>query len=230
MRESPGRCESKKVFTQQYRIKEVRKGFLRNLIFITRFRGCCILIQWQKHLDDKLDSILFDEQMLADRVDAMAAQITADYAAMDIDELVVIGILRGSVIFASDLIRKLQLPISIDFMATSSYAKGTRTSGAVRILKDISESVTDKHVLIVEDIIDSGLTLQSLSELLLARKPKSLKLCTLLDKPSRRKVDLQADYIGFQIPDTFVVGYGLDFNGKYRQLPYIGVLKPEAYE
>ncbi len=188
------------------------------------------MIQWQKHLDDKLDSILFDEQMLADRVDAMAAQITADYAAMDIDELVVIGILRGSVIFASDLIRKLQLPISIDFMATSSYAKGTRTSGAVRILKDISESVTDKHVLIVEDIIDSGLTLQSLSELLLARKPKSLKLCTLLDKPSRRKVDLQADYIGFQIPDKFVVGYGLDFNGKYRQLPYIGVLKPEAYE
>ena len=225
MRESPGRCESKKVFTQQYRIKEVRKGFLRNLIFITRFRGCCILIQWQKHLDDKLDSILFDEQMLADRVDAMAAQITADYAAMDIDELVVIGILRGSVIFASDLIRKLQLPISIDFMATSSYAKGTRTSGAVRILKDISESVTDKHVLIVEDIIDSGVTAAQLRKELEKRNPKSVKMVSLLFKPDALTVGRGPDYVGFEIPSKFILGYGLDLDGQARNLPDIYVLK-----
>ncbi len=186
--------------------------------------------QWQKHLERTVGTILLDEQMLAKRVSEMAQEITADYDAVHAEELVVIGILRGSVVFMSDLIRQLQLPVVLDFMATSSYAKGTRSSGTVRILKDISESISDKHVLIVEDIIDSGLTLQCLKELLLARKPKSLKLCSLLDKPSRRTVELSADYTGFTIPDEFVVGYGLDYNGHYRQLPYIGVLKPEAYK
>ena len=181
-------------------------------------------------MEKNIDEILLDEQTLANRVREMAERITADYQELDIDELVVIGILRGSVIFMSDLIRQLQLPVTIDFMATSSYSKGTRTSGTVRILKDIAESITDKHVLIIEDIIDSGLTLQCLTQLLEARRPKSLKLCTLLDKPSRRLVELEADYTGFQIPDKFVVGYGLDFSGHYRQLPYVGVLKPAAYE
>lgn len=185
---------------------------------------------WEKHLEENIGKILFDEQTIAQRVEAMARQINADYQSLDLDELVVVGVLRGSVVFMSDLIRKLQLPITIDFLAISSYAKGTRTSGTVRILKDISESITDKHVIIIEDIVDTGLTLQCLTDLLTARRPKSLKLCTLLDKPSRRMVEITPDYSGFEIPDEFVVGYGLDFAGHYRHLPYIGVLKPEAYK
>ena len=185
---------------------------------------------WAKHLEENIGEILFDEVTIAKRVQEMAQQINADYQSLDIDELVVIGVLRGSVIFMSDLIRQLQLPINIDFIAISSYAKGTRTSGTVRILKDISESITDKHVIIIEDIVDTGLTLQCLTDLLAARRPKSLKLCTLLDKPSRRIVEINPDYRGFEIPDHFVVGYGLDYANHYRQVPYIGVLKPEAYQ
>lgn len=185
---------------------------------------------WQKHLDENIEEVLIDQQMLAKRVAEMAKEISAAYQALDIDELVVIGVLRGSVIFMSDLIRRLELPVTIDFLAISSYTKGTRTSGTVRILKDIAESITDKHVLVVEDIVDTGLTLQCLLDILGARRPKSLKICTLLDKPARRMVDLEADYVGFPIPDKFVIGYGLDYEGHYRQVPYIGVLKPEAYQ
>ncbi|NLF80319.1 MAG: hypoxanthine phosphoribosyltransferase [Clostridia bacterium] len=181
-------------------------------------------------MDENIEEILIDEQMLAKRVNELAKEISAAYQTLDIDELVVIGVLRGSVIFMSDLIRRLILPVTIDFLAISSYTKGTRTSGTVRILKDIAESITDKHVLVIEDIVDTGLTLQCLLDLLGARRPKSLKICTLLDKPTRRLVDLEADYVGFQIPDKFVVGYGLDYEGHYRQVPYIGVLKPEAYQ
>ncbi len=185
---------------------------------------------WEKQLETNIAEVLFDEAALSQRVREIAQQINADYQALDIDELVVVGVLRGSVVFMSDLIRQLQLPLTIDFIAISSYAKGTHTSGMVRILKDIGAPITDKHVLVIEDIVDSGLTMQHLFALLQARAPRSLKLCTLLDKPSRRQVDITPDYRGFEIPDVFVVGYGLDFADQYRQLPYIGTLKPEAYQ
>ena len=176
-----------------------------------------------------MGEILYEREELNVRVRELAAEITADYQPLDIDELVVIGILRGSVLFMGDLIRAIELPVTIDYMALSSYTRGTRTSGTVRILKDVSESIANKHVLVVEDIVDTGLTLNCLSDILAARKPKSLKICTLLDKPSRRLSPVQVDYIGFAVPDKFVVGYGLDYDGHYRHLPYIGVLKPEAY-
>lgn len=184
---------------------------------------------WRQHLAESVGEVLFDEATLARRVKELADAITADYQKLDIDELVVIGILRGSVLFMSDLIRQINLPVTIDFMAVSSYTKGTRSSGTVRILKDINEAIQGKHVMIVEDIVDTGLTLQCLRDLLSARQPKTLRICTLLDKPSRRKVEVRVDYTGFQIEDKFVIGYGLDYNDHYRQVPYIGVLKPEAY-
>ncbi|MDO4581755.1 MAG: hypoxanthine phosphoribosyltransferase [Bacillota bacterium] len=180
-------------------------------------------------MDDIMGKVLFDQQTLQRRVQELGRQITADYQDADCDELVMIGILRGSVPFMADLIRVIDLPVTIDFMAMSSYAHGTRTSGSVRILKDINDAITDKHVLVVEDIIDTGLTLKCLTELLEARKPRSLHICTLLDKPSRRLTEIPVRYRGFEIPDEFVVGYGLDFAGHYRHLPYVGVLKPEAY-
>ena len=180
---------------------------------------------WEDHLENDIKHILIDEETITARVTAMAKEISDDYRDLDLNELVVIGILRGAVIFMSDLIRQLDLPVTIDFMAISSYTKGTHTSGTVRIIKDIAESITDKHVMIVEDIVDTGLTLECLCDMLIARKPKSLKICSLLDKPSRRLVKLDADYIGFEIPNEFVVGYGLDFEGHFRHIPYVGVLK-----
>lgn len=184
---------------------------------------------WQKQLNNDIDKILFDEQTIAARIKELAQQITSDYEDME-DDLIIIGVLRGSVLFMSDLIREIQLPVSLDFISMSSYTKGTKTSGTVHILKDISENINGRHVLIVEDIIDTGLTLKTLAEMLQVRNPKSLKICTLLDKPSRRRVELSPDYFGFSIPDEFVVGYGLDYNDSYRHLPFIGVLKPELYE
>lgn len=180
---------------------------------------------WNEHLEDNVKHILIDEQAIAARVSEMAKEITDDYSKLLLEELVVIGILRGSVIFMSDLIRQLDLPVTIDFMAISSYTKGTHTSGTVRIIKDIAESITKKHVLIIEDIVDTGLTLECLSDMLLARKPQSLKICSLLDKPARRQVNINPDYRGFEIPNEFVVGYGLDFEGHYRHIPYVAVLK-----
>jgi len=185
---------------------------------------------WEKHLENSIAEVLFDEQTLAQKVSEIAKQITSDYQKENVEELIIVGILRGSVVFLSDLIRQIQLPVTLDFMAASSYAKGTSSSGVVRINKDMSNSIEGKHVLIVEDIIDSGQTLKCLTEMLQVRQPSSLKLCTLLDKPSRRVVELTPDYCGFEIPDKFVVGYGLDFDEHYRQLPYIGVLKPEIYK
>ena len=139
------------------------------------------------------------------------------------------GVLKGAVLFMSDLIRYIDIPLQIDFMAVSSYGSSTESSGVVRILKDLDETVEGKDVLVVEDIIDSGLTLDYMCNILSSRKPASL-ICALLDKPSRRKVDLKVDYLGFEIPDHFVVGYGLDYAEKYRNLPYICVLKPEIYQ
>jgi len=165
---------------------------------------------------------LIDEQKIENRVKGLGAQITADYIDKD---LVVIGILKGAVLFMADLIKKIDVPLSIDFMAVSSYGKSTRSSGIVRILKDLDEEIEGKDVLIVEDIVDTGLTLKFLAENILSRNPKSLKVCCLLDKPSRRKVAVNVDYVGFEIPDEFVVGYGLDYGQKYRNIPFIGVIE-----
>ncbi len=176
---------------------------------------------------DDVEKILFSETELAARIKELGQTITADYAGK---EILMIGILRGAVIFMSDLARAIDLPVAIDFMAVSSYGASTTSSGVVRILKDLDEDVENKHVLIVEDIIDSGLTLNYLMDNLWSRKPASIKICTLLNKPERRKVEVPIAYNGFTIPDHFVVGYGLDFAEKYRNLPFIGVLKPEAYQ
>lgn len=174
-----------------------------------------------------VESILLSEEKLAKRIAEIGAEITADYAGK---EILMIGVLRGAVIFMSDLARSIKVPVAIDFMAVSSYGAGTTSSGVVRILKDLDENVEGKHILVIEDIIDSGLTLNYLLDNLKSRKPASIKLCTLLNKPERRKVDVKIDYNGFNVPDYFVVGYGLDYAEKYRNLPFIGILKPEIYK
>ena len=174
-----------------------------------------------------VESVLLSEEKLAKRIAEIGAQITADYAGK---EILMIGVLRGAVIFMADLARSIKVPVAIDFMAVSSYGAGTTSSGVVRILKDLDENVEGKHILVVEDIIDSGLTLNYLLDNLKSRKPASIKLCTLLNKPERRKVDVKIDYNGFDVPDYFVIGYGLDYAEKYRNLPFIGILKPEIYK
>jgi hypoxanthine phosphoribosyltransferase len=174
-----------------------------------------------------IEKVLISEEELASRIKAMGEEITADYAGK---EILMIGVLRGAVIFMADLARAIKVPVAIDFMAVSSYGSSTSSSGVVRILKDLDEDVEGKHVLIVEDIIDSGLTLKYLLENLKSRKPASIKICTLLNKPERRKVDVDITYNGFIVPDEFVVGYGLDYAEKYRNLPFIGILKPEVYK
>lgn len=176
---------------------------------------------------EEVGRILIDEQTLMRRIDEMGEQITRDYQGKD---LVVVGILKGSVLFLADLIKRIRLPLVMDFMAVSSYGSSTHSSGVVRIIKDLDEEIEGKDVLIVEDIIDTGLTLNYLTELLMSRNPRSLKICCCLDKPSRRKVPVRVDYIGFSIPDAFVVGYGLDYAEKYRNLPYICILDPDKVE
>ena len=173
-----------------------------------------------------VESVLLSVEELAKRIEEIGAEITADYAGK---EILMIGVLRGAVVFMADLARAIKVPVAIDFMAVSSYGAGTSSSGVVRILKDLDVSIEGKHVLVVEDIIDSGLTLNYLLDNLKSRKPASLKLCTLLNKPERRKVKVNIDYNGFNVPDYFVVGYGLDYAEKYRNLPFIGVLKPAVY-
>lgn len=174
-----------------------------------------------------VESVLLSEETLAKRIAEIGAEITADYVGK---EILMIGVLRGAVIFMADLARAIKVPVAIDFMAVSSYGAGTRSSGVVRILKDLDENVEGKHILVIEDIIDSGLTLNYLLDNLKSRKPASIKLCTLLNKPERRKVDVKIDYNGFDVPDYFVIGYGLDYAEKYRNLPFIGILKPEIYK
>lgn len=176
------------------------------------------------HKDVK--EILFSEEQLKRRVAELADQINRDYEGQ---ELMLISVLRGSFIFMADLVRALTIPCTVDFMAVSSYGSGTVSSGQVQITKDLSEDITGKHVLVVEDILDSGNTLSYLLELLKARQPASIRLCTLLDKPERRVKPVQVNYTGFAIPDAFVVGYGLDYDEYYRNLPYIGILKPSVY-
>ena len=173
-----------------------------------------------------IQEVLLDEETLAKRIKEMGEQISKDYEGK---EVIVIGILKGSVIFVADLVREVTVPVSFDFMAVSSYGNRTTKTGTVRILKDLDYDIEGKHVLIVEDIIDSGVTLSYLIEHLAGRKPASLKLCTLLNKPERRKVEVKVDYIGFTVPDAFLVGFGLDYAEKYRNLPFIGILKEEIY-
>lgn len=177
-------------------------------------------------MEENIGKILFSKEQIAKRVAELGAEITQDYQGQ---KLLVLGILKGAVPFMSDLIREIKLPLSYDFMALSSYGASTQSSGVVRILKDLERSVEDVHILVAEDIVDTGLTLKYLKENLKSRNPLSVKVATLLDKAERRKVEVYPDYNGFSIPDEFVVGYGLDFNEAYRNLPYVGVLKPEAY-
>lgn len=175
-----------------------------------------------------VEKVLIDEQTLTKKVHEMAQQITEDYKDKP---LLIVGILKGSVPFMADLFRLIDLEeLSIDFMSVSSYGSGTVSSGRIRILKDLDVDIAGKNVLIVEDIVDTGFTLSKLKEMLLLRNPASLKICTILNKPSRRTTEIDVDYIGFDIPDEFIIGYGLDYNEKFRNLPYVGVLKREVYE
>ncbi len=171
--------------------------------------------------------VLISSADIQEKVREIGERITQDYAG---ERPLLIGILRGAVVVMGDLMRSINLPCEIDFMDISSYGSGTSSSGVVRILKDLEEDITGRHVLIVEDIVDTGLTLSYLRRSLLARKPASLEICSLLTKPSRRKVELPVKYLGFEVPDEFVVGYGLDYDGSYRNLPDICVLKPETFE
>ena len=176
--------------------------------------------------DNDIQEVLFSEEQLKNRVQEIARQITADYQGK---EIMLISVLRGSFVFMADLCRAIDLPCTLDFMAVSSYGKGTKSSGQVQITKDLSEDITDRHIIVVEDILDSGNTLSYLLKILENRHPASIRLCTLLDKPDRRVKPVEVHYSGFTIPDAFVVGYGLDYAEHYRNLPYIGILKPRVY-
>ena len=166
--------------------------------------------------------VLLEEEQVDKRIREVAEQISRDYAGKQIH---MICILKGGVFFTCELAKRVTVPVSLDFMSVSSYGSDTKSSGVVKIVKDLDDSIKDKNVLVVEDIVDSGRTLNYLLEMLRKREPASVKLCTLLDKPSRRVVDVEVNYTGFEIPDEFVVGYGLDYDQRYRNLPYIGVVE-----
>lgn len=170
--------------------------------------------------------VLISEDEIKERVKLVGQQISKDYQDKN---LLMVSVLKGSVIFMADLMRQIETYATIDFMSVSSYGRGMETSGVVKIIKDLDVPLVGKDLLLVEDILDSGMTLNYLREILEARNPNSIKIATLLDKPERRKVDIKPDYVCFSVPDEFVVGYGLDFDEKYRNLPFVGVLKPEVY-
>jgi hypoxanthine phosphoribosyltransferase len=178
----------------------------------------------QTELERGVESVLIEEDVLQARIAELGEEISADYAGRD---LLLLGVLKGAVFFMSDLMRRLAVPCEIDFMAISSYGAATDSSGVVRILKDLDINIEGRHVLVVEDIIDSGLTLSYLVRNLEARNPASLEICALLTKPARREIDVDVRYVGFEIPNRFVIGYGLDFAERYRNLPYVGVLRAE---
>jgi len=181
-----------------------------------------------KDLVSDVAEVLLSEEQIAAKVAELGQRISADYAGR---ELTLVSVLKGSLPFMADLMRRITLPLRIDLMEVSSYGgTATESSGLVRILKDLSAPIDDQDVLIVEDIIDTGLTLNYLIRYLKGKNPRSIKVCSLLDKPARRLVDIPIDYVGFEIPDAFVVGYGLDFGEVYRNLRFVGVLRPEAYE
>lgn len=180
-----------------------------------------------KTIHDDILNVLISEEEINERVSQLAAAIHDDY----IDKSpIFVSILRGSFIFMADLVRKVDIPCTMEFMSVSSYGSGTTSSGSVAITRDLQVDIEGRHVIIVEDILDTGRTLSYLNKLLMARNPASLAICTLLDKPERRVTEVKADYYGFRVPNEFVVGYGLDYADYYRNLPYIGILKPEVYE
>ena len=179
-----------------------------------------------KSMMPDVKEVLISSSGIQEKVREMGERITEDYRG---ERPLLVGVLRGAIVVMGDLMRQIDLPCEIDFMDISSYGTGTSSSGVVRILKDLEEDITDRHVLVVEDIIDTGLTLSYLRRSLLARRPASLEICALLTKPSRRRVELDVKYLGFEVPDEFVVGYGLDYAGAYRNLPDICVLRPEVF-
>jgi hypoxanthine phosphoribosyltransferase len=179
----------------------------------------------QTELERAVSEILVDEESLRNRVAELGEEISTDYTGRD---LLLVGVLKGAVFFMADLMRQLTVPCEVDFMAISSYGAASDSSGVVRILKDLDIPIENRHVLVVEDIIDSGLTLSYLMRNLTARRPATLEVCALLTKPERREIDVAVRYVGFEIPNRFVVGYGLDFAEKYRNLPYVGVLQEDA--
>ena len=177
---------------------------------------------------DDIQTVLVTEEQLRAKVAELGAQVSRDYAGRD---LLLVSILKGAVVFMADLMRAVTIPCSIDFMVVSSYGgTNTESTGLVKIVKDLDADLSGRDVLIVEDVLDTGVTLSNLVPMLKMRNPSSVKICAILDKPARRKTDIAADYRGFEVPDAFVVGYGLDYNEKYRNLPYVGVLKPEIYQ
>lgn len=178
-------------------------------------------------MNQDIAEILLSEEEIKQRVLELGKQISEDYRGKDV---VIVGVLRGAFIFLADLVRAIDMPVAIDFISVSSYGAGTSSTGVVRFLKDLDEEVSGRHVLLVEDIIDSGITLNYLMENMKTRKPLSVRICTLLSKPERRKVEIDVAYNGFTIPDHFVVGYGLDYSEKYRNLSYVGILDPKVYE
>lgn len=176
-------------------------------------------------MENNVERVLISEEALKQKVAELGERITNDYQGKP---LLLVGILKGSMVFMSDLMRSIKMNCKIDFMSVSSYGSGTQSSGQVRIILDLNKPIKDYDILIVEDILDSGITLSYIKQLLLPRNPKSIKICTLLDKPACRKTDIIADYYGFQIPNEFVIGYGLDYDEDYRNLPYVGIIKQEA--
>jgi hypoxanthine phosphoribosyltransferase len=183
-------------------------------------------VQVRGAIHNDVEEVLLDEPAIQRRVRELAIELTADYADRD---PVLVSVLKGSLVFLADLMRGMEMPVSIDLMEVSSYGSGTETSGQVRIIKDLSKPIEGRHVIVVEDIIDTGLTLNYLLRYLADKGPASVRVVCLLDKPARRMAEIQIDYRGFSIPDRFVIGYGLDYNERYRNLPYIGVLKPSVY-
>lgn len=178
-------------------------------------------------MQNDIEKVLISEEELKNKVTELGKQISEDYKGKD---LMLVSVLKGSVVFMADLMRAITIPASIDFMSVSSYGSGVKTTGVVKIIKDLDEVLTGKDILIVEDILDSGMTLSYLQEHIGAKGARSIRIATLLDKPDRRKVNIVPDYKGFVVPDEFVVGYGLDYDEKYRNLPYVGILKPCIYE
>ena len=178
-------------------------------------------------MNDDILRVLYSEEELEAKCAELGAQISKDYEGKI---LLLVSVLKGAVVFMTDLMRHITVPCSIDFMVVSSCGSGVKTSGVVKIVKDLDADLAGKDLLIVEDILDTGMTLHYLKQLLQDRNPNSIRIATLLDKPERRRAAVRADYVGYQVPDEFVVGYGLDYDEKYRNLPYVGILKPEVYE
>ena len=184
------------------------------------------MVERSEMMED-IQEVLFTERQIAVMVERIGQQISRDYKGKN---LLLVSVLKGSVVFMADLMRSISIPAKIDFMATSSYGSGTKSSGVVKIIKDLDIPLSGYDIVLVEDILDSGKTLNYLMELLRDRNPKSLQICALFDKPERREVDVQAAYVGSVIPDAFIVGYGLDYDEKYRNLPFVGILEPSVYE